>query len=90
VTAGEGTLRGRNIVSRVSRPQTTEPPFSYPAVAVEDDIVACLEAEPLQGNEDANGNGESSDTILRVYRLNADGAEELTAGRPPGGEGFGA
>jgi hypothetical protein len=57
-----------------------DPPFSYPAAAVENDIVAFLEAEPLQGNEDANGNGESFDTILRVYRLNADGAEELTAG----------
>jgi hypothetical protein len=54
-------------------------PFSFPAVAVEDDLVAFLEAEPLQGDEDANGDGDEFDTILRVFRSGAGGAEELTA-----------
>jgi hypothetical protein len=33
-------------------------PFSSPAVAVENDIVAFLEGEPLQGNSDVNGDGD--------------------------------
>ncbi len=45
-----------------------EAPFSYPAAAVDGDLVAFLEAEPLQGNEDANGDGDTFDTILRVMR----------------------
>jgi hypothetical protein len=58
-----------------------EAPFSYPAAAADGDVVAFLEAEPLQGNEDANGDGDSFDTILRVFRRTDGGAVELTAGR---------
>ena len=63
-----------------------EPPFSYPAVAAEGDIVAFLEPEPLQFAEDANLDGDVFDSILRVYRLDPDCgagtpcAEDLTAG----------
>ncbi|MBI3782699.1 MAG: hypothetical protein HY270_04785 [Deltaproteobacteria bacterium] len=58
-----------------------EPPFSSPAVAVENDVTAFLEAEPLQGYEDANGDGDRFDTILRVWRSNGSGATDLTDGR---------
>jgi Tol biopolymer transport system component len=58
-----------------------EAPFSYPAAAADGDLVAFLEAEPLQGYEDANGDGDSFDTILRVFRRTDTGAVELTAGR---------
>ena len=63
-----------------------EPPFSYPAVAAEGDVVAFLEPEPLQFAEDANADGDVFDSILRVYRLSPDCgggvpcAEELTSG----------
>ncbi len=52
-------------------------PFTYPAVAVHDDIAVYLEPEPLQGYRDENGDGDILDTILRVYRVNGD---ELTSG----------
>jgi len=54
--------------------------FRFPAVAVEGDVVAFLEPEPLEGNTDKNGNGEVVDTILRVYRMQSgSGAQELTS-----------
>lgn len=43
--------------------------FRFPAVAVEGDVVAFLEPEPLEGGTDSNQNGETVDTILRVYRM---------------------
>jgi Tol biopolymer transport system component len=48
----------------------TEPPFSYPIVAAEGNVVALLEPEPLQNTspEDKNNNGRVFDRILRVYR----------------------
>ena len=55
-------------------------PFSYPAVAVEGDVVAFLEAEPLQGGTDANGDDDQFDTILRVYRNDAEGAVDVLTG----------
>jgi hypothetical protein len=79
-TIGESSSEGR-AVTRVR-----EPPFSFPSMAGEDDIVAFLESEPLQFAVDANQDGDVFDTILRVYRLNPDCgggtpcAEELTAG----------
>ena len=57
-----------------------ETPFSYPAVLVEGTVVAFLEAEPAQGGEDANGDGDEFDTILRVFQNAESGAQELTAG----------
>ena len=55
----------------------SQPPFSFPAVAAEGDVVAFLEAEPLQNACDANGDGDIFDSILRVFRL---GPTEVTAG----------
>jgi cysteine-rich repeat protein len=55
-----------------------EPPFTYPAVAVEGNVAAFLESEPAQGYVDANGNGAVFDSILRVFSAN-DG-EDLIPG----------
>lgn len=49
------------------------PPFSFPAVAVDEDILSFLMPESLQGAHDQNGDGDVADTILRVFRL--DGTE---------------
>ena len=46
-----------------------QPPFSFPALAIEDDVLAVLEPEPLQGALDANGDGDVFDTLVRVFRL---------------------
>jgi len=46
-----------------------QPPFSFPALAIDDDLVAFLEPEPRQGLNDANGNGQVFETLLRAYRL---------------------
>ncbi len=53
-----------------------ELPFTYPAVATENDVVAFLEPEPLQGNLDATGDGDKADTVLRVFRASG-GATNL-------------
>ncbi|MCX5737034.1 MAG: hypothetical protein NTZ61_00770, partial [Proteobacteria bacterium] len=54
-----------------------ELPFTYPAVATENDVVAFLEPEPLQGNLDATGDGDKADTVLRAFRTTAGGATNL-------------
>ncbi len=46
-----------------------ELPFTYPAVVVEDDVVVFLEGEPYEGDQDANGDGDRVDTLLRVFRI---------------------
>jgi cysteine-rich repeat protein len=46
-----------------------QPPFSFPALAAQDDLLAFLEPEPWQGASDTNANERVFDTILRVYRL---------------------
>lgn len=60
---GSGGARGR-AVARVQ-----QPPFSFPALAVADDLIAFLEPEPSQGAADTTGNGRVFETVLRVYRL---------------------
>lgn len=59
-----------------------QPPFREPAVATEDDVVAFLEPESAQGHEpaqvDANGDEDTDDAILRVYRASGTSATELT------------
>jgi len=57
-------------------------PFSSPAVAVEGDIVAYLEGEPLQGNVDVNGDGDVFDTPLRIFRSGDQAAEDLLPAPP--------
>ncbi|MDE0830493.1 MAG: hypothetical protein OSB03_14950, partial [Vicinamibacterales bacterium] len=44
----------------------------FPAVAVEGDMVAFLELEPLEGDQDTNQNGSVFDSILRVYEVQED------------------
>jgi Tol biopolymer transport system component len=74
---GTGGSAGR-AVGRVRRP-----PFSFPLLAVEDDVVALLEPEPLEGDCatptscDSNANLSVFETILRVFRLDG---QELSAG----------
>jgi len=46
-----------------------QPPFSFPALAVEGDVAAFLESEPAQRFFDANGNGRVFDSLLRAYSL---------------------
>ena len=41
----------------------------FPAVAVEGNMVAFLELEPLEGDQDTNQNGSVFDSILRVYEV---------------------
>jgi len=66
-----------------------EPPFSTPSLAVEGDVAALLESEPLQDDLDANLDGDVFDSVLHVYRradgcgpLGAPCAQELTSGAP--------
>src|SRR5262249_8441878 len=53
------------------------PPFSFPDVATEGNVVAFLESEPNENQCDANGDGDQIDSILRVFRL---GPTEVTQG----------
>jgi Tol biopolymer transport system component len=71
---GPGGAQGR-AVARIA-----QTPFSFPAVAAEDDVIAFLEPEPAQGNQDTNHNRAVFETILRVFRL---GAGELTSEDAP-------
>jgi Tol biopolymer transport system component len=56
-------------------------PFSYPAVASQGRFTAFLEAEPLQGTGDLNGDGDQFDSVLRLYRGEGATAQDLLAGR---------
>lgn len=56
-----------------------ESPFNYPAVVVEGDVAAFLEAEPAQGHSDANGDDDLFDAILRIYRVTETGIEAIAA-----------
>lgn len=46
-----------------------QPPFGFPALAVDDDILAFLEPEPAEGHADSNDNRFVFDHLLRVFRL---------------------
>ncbi|HZR84093.1 MAG TPA: hypothetical protein VFD92_23550 [Candidatus Binatia bacterium] len=61
--------------------------FRFPALAAEGGVVAFLEPERQQANQDANGDGDQFDTILRVYRRDAGGAaaSELAGSAAPAG-----
>jgi Tol biopolymer transport system component len=58
-----GTPEGRAVV------RVKEAPFSFPAVAVENDVLAFLESEYGQLGCDQNGDFDFSDGILRIFRL---------------------
>ncbi|HUO38143.1 MAG TPA: hypothetical protein VMU34_10005, partial [Mycobacterium sp.] len=62
---GLGTPAGRAIV-RVS-----DPPFTFPAVAVENNVMAFLESELNQNRCFENGDEDFADAILRIVRLGA-------------------
>lgn len=70
---GGGSAQGRAVVS------VRQSPFRFPAVAVENDILAFLESEPQENNCDANGDTDSVDPIIRVFQLG--GAELSPAAR---------
>ncbi len=58
-----GAPAGRAVV------RVRKPPFSFPAVAIENETMAFLESEPSQNACDANGDGDVFDSILRVFSL---------------------
>src|SRR5262245_60907667 len=57
------TPEGRAVV------RINQPPFSFSAVAIENDVLAFLESEPGENMCDENGNGEVADSIARVFKL---------------------
>ncbi|HVM95854.1 MAG TPA: hypothetical protein VMT89_05665 [Candidatus Acidoferrales bacterium] len=77
-----GVTRPTGVGSAVGRAaiRIRQLPFSFPAVAASSDIVAFLESEAAEGNRDLNGDGDAADTILRVYRLQPEGAVDVLAG----------
>ena len=75
-TSGCGLAAGAEgrSVQRVSRP-----PFRFPALAVEGDVIAFLEGEDGQLQCDVNGDGDIVDGLVRVFRR---GAGETVLARP--------
>ena len=76
-----GTPEGRAAI------RIQQPPFSFPAVATEGDVVAFLESEAATNSPaapnlacDENADHDSFDSILRVFRL---GGGELTGSLTP-------
>jgi hypothetical protein len=60
-----------------------QPPFRYPAVASENDVVAMLESEAAEGYCDENGDNDRFDPILRIFRLDPMAASPTDLS-PPG------
>ncbi len=56
---------GRAVVS------ISEGPFAFPAVAVEDEVLAFLESESANGRCDVDGDADARDAVLRIFRLGA-------------------
>jgi hypothetical protein len=71
---GDGDSPGRAVV------RLHQPPFSFPAIDSERDIVAFLESEPGESHEDLNANTRHTDAILRVFRVSPIAATALTTG----------
>ena len=86
-TTGRASAIGPNGRTSKAVVRVHQPPFAFPAVAVDaaEPYVAFLESEPGEGGEDVNGNDRSVDPILRVYRMTPGGAQELTADAPTRG-----
>jgi hypothetical protein len=66
---------------------TRQPPFAFPALATEGDVVAFLEPEAGEGNvgaRDQNGDGDEFDTVLRIFRQTSStsASQILTGGTP--------
>ncbi|MEW6269454.1 MAG: hypothetical protein AB1689_09185 [Thermodesulfobacteriota bacterium] len=66
-TIGAEARRGRAVV------RVRVPPFSFPAVGVEGELLAFLESEVQQRARDSSRDGDVADAVLRVFR--ADGRE---------------
>lgn len=60
-----GTPEGRAVV------RINQPPFNFPAVAIENDVLAFVESEPGEKMCDEDDNGDASGAIARVFRLGA-------------------
>jgi Tol biopolymer transport system component len=58
----------------------SDPPFAYPAVETESDVVAFLESESAEGHCDQDHDDDRSDALLRVFTL---GGGERTATLDP-------
>ncbi len=72
---GSATALGR------AATRVRHPPFSFPAVTAQGDVVAFLEFEAAEGRRDATDDGDVADTILRVFRLEDEGGvTEVTEG----------
>jgi WD40-like Beta Propeller Repeat len=69
-----GTPEGRAAV------RAAWPPFSFPAAAAENDLLAFLESEPAEAYCDENGDHDRFDAVLRVFQL---GVGERTNDSPP-------
>ncbi len=54
--------------------------FTFPAIAIEDDLMAMLESEPAQGFCEMSADGDRADAVLRVFQLG--GGERAVAGLP--------
>ena len=68
---GNGMAEGRAIAA------VRQPPFAFPALATEGQLVAFLEPEALEGEPIArnkNGDSDAFDTILRVFRAETNGS----------------
>ncbi len=70
-----GTPEGRAVV------RINQPPFSFPAVAIENDVLAFLESEPGENRCDEDDNGDAAGAIARVFRL---GTGEIAMSRVRG------
>lgn len=77
---GAGPADGRAVV------QLRAPPFRFPAVATDGDLLAFLESEATQFDHDTNQNGRVFDSLLRIFRLGSPAAIELTDDPPPTAE----
>jgi hypothetical protein len=81
---GTGGKDGRAVL------EVHQPPYAFPAVAVEDDVLAFLEPEIHEGDCtgpaycDKNSDGDAVDQRLRVYKRNATStaAIDMTANLP--------
>jgi cysteine-rich repeat protein len=72
---GQFTPIGPGGSDAIAVARVRQPPFSFPGLVVDDDTLAFLEPEGMQGFTDENLDGDRFDTILRVFRL---GGTELT------------
>ncbi|HEV7731174.1 MAG TPA: hypothetical protein VGR62_03385 [Candidatus Binatia bacterium] len=54
-----------------------QPPFSFPAFALDGDVLTFLEPEVIQGGDVGNGDRDLSDLLVRVLRIGRKGVTEL-------------